>query len=128
MINSTSVYNTLCIHCTEKCWPLLLTQGMYSQLVLAILKTLSFNSSSNSSCSSPLRAPSSRKVRHTAQHHHRCLLASEVVHLMCLVPTFFDALIEADQGQRRPTNVHLKNAVCSFKHTFFDCLPLVATS
>ena len=114
MINSTSVYNTLCIHCTGKCWPLLLTQGMYSQLVLTILKINPFISSSNSSSSSLSRAPSSRKVRHTVQHHHRCLLASEVVHLMCLVPTFFDALIEADQGQSRPTDVHV-HSVCSFK-------------
>lgn len=42
-----------------------------------------------------------KKVNHPIEQqlqHHRCLLASEVVHLMCLVPMFFNNLLESEKG------------------------------
>ena len=68
--------------------------GIFSYISISLLRPTPTFSTTSSTLFTSSRKSSLSSSQYT---HQRCLLASEVVHLMCLVPTFFD-LLDSNKG------------------------------
>ena len=71
---------------------------IFSYISISLLRPSRSTTPTFSTTSSTLFTSSRKSSSSSSQYtHQRCLLASEVVHLMCLVPTFFD-LLDSNKG------------------------------